>query len=74
MPTVGKISLNMIRETFNLYSDMNMNLLNMDSAAGKYVAPEVSVMDVETEGILCQSGAGIGTSHEPYEKGGEYEL
>ena len=74
MPTVGRISLNMIRKTFNLYSDMDMNLLNMDSAAGKYVAPEVSVMDVETEGILCQSGAGIGTSHEPYEKGGEYDL
>lgn len=74
MPTVGRISLNMIRETFNLYSDMDMNLLNMDSAAGKYVAPEVSVMDVETEGILCQSGAGIGTSHEPYEKGGEFDL
>ena len=74
MPTVGKTSLNMIRETFNLYSDMDMNLLNVDSAAGKYVAPEVSVMDVETEGILCQSGAGIGTSHEPYEKGGEYDL
>ena len=74
MPTVGRISLNMIRKTFNLYSDMDMNLLNMDSAAGKYVAPEVSVMDVETEGILCQSGAGIGTSHEPYENGGEYDL
>lgn len=74
MPTVGRISLNMIRKTFNLYSDMDMNLLNMDSAAGKYVAPEVSVMDVETEGILCQSGAGIGTSHEPYEKGGEFDL
>ena len=74
MPTVGRISLNMIRKTFNLYSDMDMNLLNVDSAAGKYVAPEVSVMDVETEGILCQSGAGIGTSHEPYENGGEYDL
>ena len=53
---------------------MDMNLLNMDSAAGKYVAPEVSVMEVVTEGILCQSGAGIGTRHEPYENGGEYDL
>ena len=25
-----------------------------------YVAPEVTVIDIQSEGVLCQSGAGLG--------------
>lgn len=26
-----------------------------------YEAPEVTVIDIQSEGVLCQSGAGLGT-------------
>ena len=53
--------------------DKHFTYINIDSPKA-YSAPQVSVMTFETEGVLCQSGAGIGTSHEPYEKGGEFDL
>ena len=53
---------------------MDMNLLNVDSAAGKYVAPEVSVMDVETEGILCQSKETEGATSEGFGFGQDYDI
>lgn len=32
-------------------------IMNFEAA---YVAPEVTVVDIQSEGVLCQSGAGLG--------------
>lgn len=32
-------------------------IMNFEAA---YVAPEVTVIDIQSEGVLCQSGAGLG--------------
>lgn len=51
---------------------MNMNETYMTSAASRYAAPQVSVMEIETEGVLCQSGGtGFGSTNESYRPGSD---
>lgn len=52
---------------------MDMKETYMTSAASRYVAPQVSVMELEAEGILCQSGE-AGSRHESYQHGGDYDF
>ena len=41
-----------------------------ESMSGAYVSPEVKVVLLQFEGILCLSGTG----HDGFENGGEYDL
>lgn len=48
--------------------------INIDSPRA-YCAPQVSVMTIETEGVLCQSnGLGIGSANEGYGNGGSTDF
>ena len=49
--------------------DKHFTYINLDSPKA-YSAPQVSVMTLETEGVLCQSGgAGFGGNNEGYMPG-----
>lgn len=51
---------------------MEKHLFNINIDFQKaYCAPQVSVIDFETEGVLCQSPQRVGTSHEGYLPGDE---
>lgn len=55
-----------------MIKNVDFNAVTSAAEVRKYVSPEVKVVLIQPEGVLCSSVEGV--SHEGFSEGGYYEL